>query len=125
MTSGDTNSSEPQAVRAKKSLKARLLVWLMIGGVGVFAVLALLAVAGTIMQIGALPECDSQKSRDTMSDVFSEQKISLTKYNEIKTISSSKDEVVCQASLAIKGGGTLIADYTFYWRIRNRRFVTR
>jgi hypothetical protein len=115
MTSSDTNSAEPQAAPAKAPLKARLLMWLIYGGAGIFAVLVLLMVVGIVMQIGELPGCDSKNARDTMSNVFQEQKLSLTKYNEIKTVSSSKDEVVCQASLAIKGGGTLIADYTFYW----------
>ena len=73
MTSGNTNSSEPNVVQAKASLKARLPIWLMFGGGGIFAVLIILGVAGTIMQKSELPECDSQKARDTMSDVFNEQ----------------------------------------------------
>jgi hypothetical protein len=107
--------TEPQAVPARLPLKRRLLVWLIYGGVGIFGVLMLLAVIGTISDMGTLPECDSQRSRDAMSNVFKDANISLTKYNEIKTVASGKDEVTCQASLAIKGGGTLKADYTFYW----------
>lgn len=115
MASGDTGVPEPQAAPTKLPLKRRLLLWLIYGAVGIFGVLMILAVIGHIMEFGTLPECDSQRSRDTMSDVFIKEKLSLTKYNEIKTVASSKDEVSCRASLAIRGGGTLIADYTFYW----------
>jgi hypothetical protein len=115
MTSSDTNRSEPEAAPGKPPLQRRLMIWLAYGIFGVLAVVVVLAVAGNVMEIGNLPGCDSQRSRDTMSNVFKEQNISLTKYNEIKTVTSSKDEVVCQASLAVTGGGTLIADYTFYW----------
>ena len=109
---GPLAAPAPQAATAKLP---RLRMWLLNGALGIAAVLAVLIVIGSISNLGSLPACDSQKARDTMSDVFKEAKLSLTKYNEIKTVASSKDEVTCQASLAIKGGGTLIADYTFYW----------
>lgn len=128
MVSGDPSVPEAQAAPTKLPLKRRLLVWLIYGGVGLFGVLVVLAVIGHISEIGTLPECDSQRSRDAMSDVFSQEKVSLTKYNEIKTVASSKDEVTCQASLAIRGGGTLTANYTFYWeasKVKVRYRLTR
>jgi hypothetical protein len=123
-----TSDNVPTVQPAKVPLKARLTVWLIYAGAGVMLVLFALAIAGNLMEIGTLPECDSQRARDTMSDVFSAAKYSLTKYNEIKTVSSSKDEVTCKASLAIKGGGTLIADYTFFWdgrKVMVRHTLTR
>ena len=123
---GPLAAPAPQAATAK--LPLRLRAWLLNGALGIAVVMAVLAVIGYISDLGSLPACDSQKARDTMSDVFQEAKLSLTKYNEIKTVASSKDEVTCQASLAIRGGGTLIADYTFYWegsKVKVRHNLTR
>ena len=128
MTSSESNLSEPQATPPGVPLKARLIKWLVYTIMGGLLLLLVLGVVGTITQLGELPECDSKRSRDTMSDVFQAQNLSLTKYNEIKTVASSKDEVTCLASLAIKGGGTLIADYTFYWeesKVKVRYKLTR
>ncbi len=38
-----------------------------------------------------------------------------TRYESIKTISSSKEEVVCNAVLALPNGSNVAIDYSFYW----------
>ena len=37
------------------------------------------------------------------------------RYELIKTISSSKQEVVCNAVLALPNGSNIAIDYSFYW----------
>lgn len=80
-----------------------------------------LAVAGVILYRGlrghfVLPECDSETARQTLSQVLKELKLEPVRYSPIKTVSSNKDQVVCKASLPLPDGGTVVADYTFYWQ---------
>ncbi len=38
-----------------------------------------------------------------------------TRFDPLKTVSSSKDQIVCNAILPLPGGGTVVIDYSFYW----------
>ncbi len=80
-----------------------------------------LAVAGVLLYNGLrdyfiLPECDSTRARNTLADVFQQLKFAPQRFDPIKTISSSKDEVVCNASLPLADGTTLNVDYRFFWQ---------
>ena len=84
--------------------------------VGAFGFAALLWIATQFFNAATLPGCDTKRARDTLSDVFQANKVSTTRYNEIKTLSETKDEVRCNASLALNDGGTLKAEYRFFWK---------
>ena len=78
------------------------------------------AVAGVFIYSGlrdhfVLPECDSDRAKHTLTDVLKQLKLEPTRYEPIKTVSSSQDQVVCNAVLPLPDGGTVTADYTFYW----------
>jgi hypothetical protein len=80
-----------------------------------------LAVAGVILYRGlrshlVLPECDSETARQTLSQVLKQLKLEPVHYAPIKTVSSTKDQVVCNATMPLPDGGTVVADYTFYWQ---------
>jgi hypothetical protein len=80
----------------------------------------MLAVAGVIIYRGlearlVLPACDSERAQQTLAEVLKELKLEPVKYAPIKTISSSKDKVVCNATMPLPDGATVVADYTFYW----------
>jgi hypothetical protein len=80
----------------------------------------MLAVAGVIIYRGlesrfVLPACDSARAQQTLAEVLKELKLEPVKYAPIKTISSSKDKVVCNAVMPLPDGATVVADYTFYW----------
>ena len=79
------------------------------------------AVAGVLIYRGLrdhfiLPQCDSDRARHTLSDVLKELKMEPESYAPIKTVSSTKEKVVCAAVLPLPGGGSVTADYTFYWQ---------
>jgi hypothetical protein len=81
----------------------------------------ILAVAGVIIYRGlqahfALPECDSDRAKQTLAQVLKELKLEPVRYAPIKTISSSKDQVVCNAVMPLPDGANVVADYTFYWQ---------
>ncbi len=80
-----------------------------------------LAVAGVLIYRGlhdrfVLPECDSGRAKQTLSDVLKQLKFEPLRYEPIKTISSGKDEVVCNAVLPLADGADLNIDYSFFWQ---------
>jgi hypothetical protein len=80
-----------------------------------------IAVAAVILYRGlrahlVLPACDSGTAKQTLAQVLKELKLEPTRYAPITTVSSSKDKVVCNAVLPLPGGGSVVADYTFYWQ---------
>jgi hypothetical protein len=101
------------ASAAKPQSKFRRIVW-GIGGLIAIAVGAT-QLYSAFQGVLFLPGCDSQNAKDTLSGIFKEHKFEPTGYDSIKTISSSKDEVVCNAVLPLPDGANLIADYNFFW----------
>ncbi len=80
-----------------------------------------LAVAGVILYRGlrshfVLPECDSAAAKQTLAQVLKQLKLEPVHYAPIKTVSSSKDRVVCNAAMPLPDGGIVVVDYTFYWQ---------
>jgi hypothetical protein len=79
------------------------------------------AVAGVLIYSGlrdhfVLPECDSSRAKKTLTDVLKQLQLEPARYEPIKTVSSSKDAVVCNATLPLPDGATVTVDYTFYWQ---------
>ncbi len=79
------------------------------------------AFAGVLLYQGLrahffLPECDSGSAKHTLADVLKQYKLEPTRYAPIKTVSSSKEEVVCNAVLPLADGGSVAIDFTFYWQ---------
>jgi hypothetical protein len=63
-----------------------------------------------------LPECDSDTAKQTLAQVLKELKLEPAHYAPIKTVSTSKTEVVCNAVMPLPGGGNVVVDYSFYWQ---------
>jgi hypothetical protein len=82
------------------------------------------AVAGVLLYQGLrahffLPECDSNSAKHTLADVLQQYGLAPTSYASIKTVSSSKEQVVCNAVLPLPHGGNVAVDFTFYWQGSN------
>jgi hypothetical protein len=80
----------------------------------------ILAVAGVFIYSGirarlVLPDCDSDRAKKSLADVLQQFKYQPTTYAPIKTISATKDQVMCSAVLPLADGGYVAADFTFYW----------
>jgi hypothetical protein len=84
----------------------------------VFMVIILLAtgagIIGNLASIGTIPACDAQQTRDTLSDLNKANKFNASKYNFIKSVSTSDTETTCTANLALSGGGTVEYDYRIF-----------
>jgi hypothetical protein len=81
----------------------------------------ILAVAGVLVYRGlqdrlVLPECDSGRAKDTLTDVLKQLKVAPLRFEPIKTISSTKAEVVCNALLPLADGASVNIDYRFFWQ---------
>jgi len=113
---GSPRATRPDTARPSPARPNRLALRL-IG-------LPLLAVAGVLIYRGlhdrfVLPECDSGRAKDTLADILKQLKYQPLRYEPIKTISSSKDEVVCNALLPLADGANLNVDYSFFWQGHN------
>ncbi len=80
-----------------------------------------LAVVGVLLYRGlrdyfVLPECDSTRATNTLADIFKQLKVQPLRYEPIKTVSTSKAEVVCNALLPLAEGGSVNIDYRFFWQ---------
>jgi len=81
----------------------------------------LIAVAAVFLYRGlqgrlVLPECDSDTAKQSLAQVLKELKLEPAQYAPIKTVSTSKTEIVCNAVMPLPGGGNVVADYSFYWQ---------
>jgi hypothetical protein len=63
-----------------------------------------------------LPDCDSARAERTLSGVLKQLKYEPVRHEPIKTVSRSRTEVVCKAILPLADGGSVVADFTFYWQ---------
>ena len=84
-------------------------------------VIPILAVCGVFIYRGihdriVLPDCDSGTAKKSLADVLKQLKLEPTTYAPIKTVSSTKNDVVCNAVMPLPGGGYVAVDYTFYWQ---------
>jgi hypothetical protein len=103
----------PGTVRRSSPRKSYRFVLRLLG-------IPILAVAGVFIYSGireriVLPECDSDRARKSLAEVLQQFKYEPTKYEPIKTVSATKDQVVCSAVLPLPDGGYVAADFTFYW----------
>ena len=62
-----------------------------------------------------LPQCDSDHAKEWLSQALQPFNFGTPHYESIKTISSSKQEVVCNAAVAFPNGSSIAVDYSFYW----------
>jgi hypothetical protein len=83
-------------------------------GIPIVAVIGVFIYSGIRNRI-VLPECDSDRAKKSLAEVLQQFKYEPTKYEPIKTVSATKDQVVCSAVLPLPDGGYVAADFTFYW----------
>src|ERR1700689_786980 len=70
------------------------------------------AVAGVLIYSGVrdrfvLPECDSNRAKHTLDDVLGELKLEPVRDGAVKTVSSSKEQVVCSLALPSADGAAI------------------
>jgi hypothetical protein len=84
-------------------------------GIPIVAVIGVFIYSGIRNRI-VLPECDSDRARKSLEEVLKKLNLQPTTYAPIKTVSATKDQVVCSAVLPLPDGGYVAADFTFYWQ---------
>ncbi len=80
-----------------------------------------LAVAGVLIYSGlrdrfTLPECDSDRAKQSLAEILRQLKLEPVRYEPITTVSSSKEKIACNAILPLPGGANVVAGFTFYWQ---------
>jgi hypothetical protein len=92
---------------------SRLLLRLV--AVGAIMIVAALAYRGLHDRF-FLPECDSERARQTLADVLKQLKLEPLRYEPLTTVSKTNSQVVCSAALPLPDGGTVAIDYSFHWQ---------
>jgi hypothetical protein len=108
-SAGSYASRMPRPPRRPRQQALRLL------GLPIVAAVAIYLFYG-LRDYVVLPQCDSDRAKQSLSAVLKQLNLEPLRYQPVKTISISKDEVVCNAVLPLPGGASVVvADYTFYW----------
>lgn len=119
----DSSPNTPPTIRARRwsrpqsSTPRRLgsrSFGLRLIGIPIVAVIGVFLYTGIRDRL-ALPECDSDRAKHTLADVLKQLQIEPTRYEPIKTVSATKEQNVCNATLPLAGGGDVTIDFTFYW----------
>lgn len=112
--SAATGAAGAAAIVVAARGQKRWVRWLMY----CFAAITLIATGAgmidKIANINTLPDCDAQRTRDTMSDLNKANKLDATAYNFIKQISANDNEIRCTANLALRGGSKVEYDYRIF-----------
>jgi hypothetical protein len=112
MPSAPVSSRRPSNASAPANSRRRLIFRLI--------ALPILAVAAFILFNGLrdyleLPKCDSDHAKEWLGQALQPFNFGPPHYESVKTISSSKQEVACNAALALPNGSNIAVDYSFYW----------
>jgi hypothetical protein len=105
----------PPGIDRRSSPRKSYRFVLRLLGIPIVAVIGVFIYSGIRNRI-VLPECDSDRAKKSLVDVLRQFKYEPTTYGPIKTVSSTKNDVVCSAVLPLSGGGFVAADFTFYWQ---------
>ena len=104
----------PSAGGRSSPRKSYRLVFRLLG-------IPILAVAGVFIYSGirdrlVLPDCDSDRAKKSLAEVLQQFNYQPTTYSPIKTVSATKDQVMCSAMLPLPDGSSVAADFTFLWQ---------
>jgi hypothetical protein len=102
------------AIAATAKGQPKWLRWLLYGFIVIIVLVVGAGAIDKIVNIGTLPACDAQRTRDTLSDLNKAAQVNASSYNFIKQTAKSDTEVRCTANLALRAGGTLEYDYRIY-----------
>jgi hypothetical protein len=80
----------------------------------IFVVLSLIRVYNFFFP--SLPDCDGSIARDTLSDIFKRDNLQPASYDDMKTVTKSKDELSCSARLKMSDGSLMDIAYRIYWQ---------
>jgi hypothetical protein len=103
------------AAMAQSSRRAPKWVrWFLYGCMGVTALAVGAGVIDKVANIGSLPKCDAQRTRDTLSNLNKQNKLNASAYNFIRQVGATDSEVTCTANLALRDGGKVEYDYRIF-----------
>ncbi len=80
-----------------------------------------LAFAGVLIYRGVqerfiLPACDSSRAKASLNELLGQLKAEPLQEDAIKTISTTKQQVVCNVAVQKSDGSTVQLNYTFFWQ---------
>jgi hypothetical protein len=113
-TDTTTNANDTSVVTdaEPKASKAKGLVSTIVG-VGLVAVGVVIVLAKFVTR-NDLPGCDSTRAKDTLSNIFKQNNIHASRYDEIKTLTTAESEITCNATLTLRDNSKFVIDYKLF-----------
>jgi hypothetical protein len=105
--------------RALSGWQNKLRLVLSIFTVAAFVLIGL----AKIITWGDLPGCDSDGVKSGLSDIFKQANLEFSRYIQIKTMTTTKEEITCNATLAKSAGGTGDFDYRVFFDDKTPKVV--
>jgi hypothetical protein len=93
---------------------SRTYRWAAIAVSTLAAVAFLIIGVARVMNFLTLPDCDDETTRKTLNEIFEEKKVKIERLSEVKSLSSTSSERMCQARADIPGGA-LNLQYRIDW----------
>ena len=104
--------ASPQKSDQRRAQRRRTLRLLAIPLIGIVAALLYYGFYDRFF----LPACDSDRAKRILADILKQLKLEPSRYAPLTTVSSSKSQVVCKATLPLPDGGNVAINYSFYWQ---------
>jgi hypothetical protein len=95
--------------------KRRRLIVRLLALPAVAAAVYVMYTYGGLRDYLELPQCNSDHAKEWLGQALQPFNFGPPRYETIKTVSSSKQETVCNAVLAFPNGSNIAVDYSFYW----------
>ncbi len=93
---------------------SKLMKWVnLIAAIFIIGAIALVLLAKLITR-NDLPYCDSQVTRNTLSDIFKSKSIEVKRYDSTSTLSSTAELVTCAASFTLVDDNKAEIEYSIY-----------
>jgi len=98
----------------------RLYVWAAVAAAGLLALV--LVVFGVAYLLASLPACDEDVTRSALAEVVRDKKIRPGPLSDIRTVSSTRAQRMCQARMEVTGATVEVA-YRIDWSGRNAQMT--
>ena len=99
------------AAGAKQTFQQKLTTWVTMAVALIFVLIGAMKVIDEF----SLPTCGSERSEETIKSIYKSRNVTLTKVDDMKTVTDTRSERTCTASIESADASATI-DYKIFWQ---------
>jgi len=99
------------AAAAKQTFQQKLTTWVTMAVALIFVLIGAMKVIDEF----SLPTCGSERSEETIKSIYKSRNVTLTKVDDMKTVTDTRSERTCTASIESADARATI-DYKIFWQ---------